>query len=156
MDLNSTVEVLSSKETTSLTTIITVISFFITIQVALSLYNMRKFFKFKVRGPQIIDDLHTLASELSNHLNDFSGMNAAIRQTLADVDVKLNSLNKIIDNHNKRKSKELQKLIQDIEPKSTSYRTEVYEERLNKIHIGLYKLRKQVMEQSEDSKWEQA
>jgi hypothetical protein len=171
MDAINTIinELYKNELITVLGTFASVLSFFMTLYVIITISRIRRFYIFIARVPEINDRLIKFASEISSQLNSFTGINTTIVKLLADVEVDLASMSRKVDGPLKKRIKLVveeidlmdgrktinKKIINFFESNKSNNILNTPEKSLQNIYFSLYKLTKECAERYEDARWEQ-
>lgn len=168
MDLDTIFWVLNSKAGTALGTLSSVISLVLTIFVFFNIRNIRSFYVFTARVPQLSEDIAAKSSLLNDQLNTFEGMTVKLRTLLAEVEVLLVSLSKNVDGSLKKQVLMLLKKVEamDVSRKSVFTRllSSYFDDKakdinsqkqiLEDIHVSLHKISAACRAKYEDARWE--
>lgn len=129
--------------------IASIISLILTIIIYFGIRKIKRFYIFTGRVPEVVGNLNKIASNISEHLNDYEDFIPQIGLDLADAEVALKTLNRKVGKREHRKPiNTLIKTINKYEPNPDG------EEELRKIHIGLHKIVAEVQELRKDQRWE--
>jgi len=159
----------TSKEITAFATIITILSFFMTLYVMFAVKKIRRFYIFNARVPEIIKRLTDITSKISIQLNSFDGIDRALNEILVNAEVELSSLSRKVDGSLKKQASLLAKEIRILSGRNNwkdriqipslsnndnkAIRTP--EESVQNIYLSLYKLIAECKTRHEDARWEQ-
>lgn len=167
MDFLEVVQYFNNSVMTGLSSIASIIGFFMTLYVTFTVQKIRKFYIFNARVPEINGRLTNIASSISSQLNSFSGINTTISKILVDAEVDLSSLSRKVDGSLKKDIKSIILQIHLITGKRSKFEKVVrffkkdvsgddvsIEKLLRKIHLALYKVTKECQEKYEDARWE--
>lgn len=138
-----------------------VISLALTFAIFIGVKKIRQFYIFSARVPELNDQLSKIISQISEHLNSFSGSTTKTHELLAQADVSLRALRSKIKNSDlKRSINHALKGIKAFDPppvlwmrKSSSTTTE-QKTRLENIYLVVYKINTQSVEDVKQSHWE--
>lgn len=158
-----------SKEITAFATVVTILSFFMTLYVMFAVKKIRKFYIFNARVPEIIKRLTDITSKISIQLNSFNGIDRALNEILVNAEVELSSLTRKVDGSLKKQASSLAKEIRILSGRNNwkdriqipslsnndhnAIRTP--EESVQNIYLSLYKLTAECKTRHEDARWEQ-
>jgi predicted PurR-regulated permease PerM len=101
------VEILSGDEFTSVANVLSVIGFVLTLYVSFAIRNIRKYYIFTARVPELVRRLKEHNSKISELLNDYENSMQAIDIEIASMQVILNSLKSKISGNGKKSTREL-------------------------------------------------
>lgn len=160
-------EILKATTLSSIGSLASIASLLLTIAVFIGVRNIRRYYVFTARVPELSERLSSLASKISSQLNSKS--EGSTREILADIEVTLNSLVRKLDNPLKKQAKDIVKEIRKLEEDpgilrsllnfvhighETDAEVETRELKLRQIHISIYKLTAECKEAYEDARWE--
>jgi len=129
--------------------IASIIGLVLTIVIFVRIRNVIRFYTFTARVPEIVSDLQTIASSISEYLNDFENNMLRISKELARAQAKLQNLKKKI------KDRQLKKLISKLIKTIKEYNPNLKDIRnIRQIYIELQKIISSVNELQKDHKWE--
>jgi hypothetical protein len=160
---------LISKEITAFATVVTVLSFLVTLYVMFTINKIRKFYIFNARVPEIIEHLTDIASKISTQLNSFNGIDRTLNEILVNAEVELLSLTRKVNGSLKKQACSLVTEIRILSGRNNwKDRIQVFlqfnnnhnatgtpEESIQNIYLLLYKLTAECKSRYEDAKWEQ-
>jgi len=154
------IELVKSANLSSIGSLASVASLFLTTAVFIGIRNIRRYYLFTARVPELSERLSNLASKISSQLN--SKGEGSTSEILADVEVTLNSLVRKLDNPLKKQAKDIVKEIRKLEETPGFIKkllngdtgTKIRESKLRQIHISIYKLTAECKEAYEDARWE--
>lgn len=153
---------------TALGTLSSVISLILTVIIFINVKNIRKYYAFTARVPELSERIASNSSLLNNHLNSYNGMTVPIRTLLAETEVLLVSLSKNVDGSLKKDASYLIKNIKTINASSDSFivrvlsvlhknrRIDINSQKmlLENIYISLCKISATCNAKHEDDRWE--
>jgi len=90
--LNSVEGFLTWEIVSRIASLFSIASLLVTTWVLFETRKLRSIYKLKVRGPELIKDLHKMASNLSEYLNDYSDSTTQIAEELSKIGSKLKTL----------------------------------------------------------------
>lgn len=160
---------LTSKETTAFATVVTILSFLMTLYVMFAINKIRKFYIFNARVPEIIERLTDIASKISNQLNSFNGIDRPLYEILVNAEVELLSLTRKVDGSLKKQAISLVTEIRNLNGRDNwkdrvnalllinNNRNTIItpEKSIQNIYLSLYKLTAECKSRYEDARWEQ-
>ncbi len=148
-DLLSSIEKFVSWETISkIGSIFSIASLVVTIWVLLETRKLRSLYKLKVRGPELIKDLHKMASNLSEFLNDYSGSMTQIAEELGKTSSKLKTLQTRLRGIQRNSVKRVRGDIDQCEVKAEN------EEQVRTVYVEIIKVIEELKDYQKDLNWE--
>ena len=132
-------------------TIASILGLIISGFVYLSVKKIRRFYLLNARVPELLENLSEHASKLSDCLNSYSGRTNKIEMIIVDIEVSLNALRKKVQKNIKGQIDELMSLIKRIWENND---LDEQKKKLEKIHVNIYRIRKELQSLLEDSRWE--
>jgi|GEM_PF-2743315 len=159
----------TSKEITAFATVVTILSFFMTLYVMFTINKIRKFYIFNARVPEIIERLTDITSKISIQLNSFDGINRALNEILVNAEVELSSLTRKVDGSLKNQASSLATEIRILSGRNSwkdhiqisslfsnnHNSTRTPEDSIQYIYLSLYKLTEECKTRYKDARWEQ-
>lgn len=144
---------LTGDTATALGTVSSIISLALTIVVYVNIKNIRQFYLFTARVPQLSEDIGLKSSLLCDYLNSFNGMTIEIRTLLAEVEILLTSLGNAVD---KALKKQVLTLLKEVKAINSSRMENVHEQkrRLENVYVSLHKVSAACSAKHEDARWE--
>jgi predicted membrane chloride channel (bestrophin family) len=128
--------------------IVSIISFFLTIFVLYDTRKLRSFYKFRALGPTLIRELRSSSKRISDFLNEFEEFIPQISQELARAGATLHSLQRKLRGSPKTSTKKLRKRISVCRIGIES------EDEIREIHIEMVKVVEEVKNYQRDLEWE--
>lgn len=143
------VEFLSGKSTTAFVNILSIVSFALTIWVAYSVRNIRRFYVFTARVPEITQKIKKHNSKVSELLNDFENSIPKIQIELTSIQVLLSSLKNKTNKNTKQSTNKIVKTIRSYNFK-TADRDQLWD-----IYLQVTQLVLEIEDLQKDLRWEQ-
>jgi len=128
--------------------IVSIISFFLTIFVLYDTRKLRSFYKFRARGPALMRDLRNCSKRITGYLNEFDEFIPQISEELARTVATLHSLERKLKGSSKASTKKLRKRISACTVKVET------EDEIRGIHIEMVKVVEEVRNYQRDLEWE--
>lgn len=169
MTIEAITTFLISKEITAFATVVSILSFFMTLYVMFAINKIRKFYIFTARIPEIIERLTVITSKISTQLNSFNGIDRTLKEILVNAEVELLSLTRKVDGSLKKQAGSLVTEIRILSGRNNwkdhiqlflqfnnnHNATVSQEESIQNLYLLLYKLTEECKSRYEDAKWEQ-
>lgn len=128
--------------------IVSIVSFFLTIFVLYDTRKLRSFYKFRALGPTLIKELRSSSKKISDFLNEFEEFIPQISEELARAGATLQSLEPKLKGSPKASTKKLRKRM-------SVCRVEIESEaEIREIHIEMVKVVEEVRNYQRDLEWE--
>jgi ElaB/YqjD/DUF883 family membrane-anchored ribosome-binding protein len=102
----------------------------------------------KVRGPELIKDLHKMASNLSEYLNDYTDSTTQIAEELGKIGSKLKTLQAKLRGTQKNSVKRVRAYIDQYEIKAEN------EGQVRRVHLEIIKVIEELKDYQKDLDWE--
>lgn len=128
--------------------IFSIVSLLVTVRILFETRKLRSLYKLRVRGPVLIKDLHKMASNLSDYLNDYSDSTMQIAEELGKIGSKLKSLQTKLSGDPKNAVKRVRIFIDQCEVKLEN------EEQVRRVHIEIIKVIEELKDYQKDLDWE--
>lgn len=149
LDAPSAIERFVTWETVSkIASVFSIASLLVTIWVLFETRKLRSLYKLKVRGPELIKDLHKMASSLSEYLNDYADSLTQIAEELGKTGAKLKTLQAKLTGAQKNSVKRVRGYIEQCKVKAEN------EEQVRTVHIEIIKVIEELKDYQKDLDWE--
>lgn len=166
--MNELIEFIKGDAFSALGSISSIVSLILTFLVFLGVRNIKRFYIFTARVPELNDRLSEAASKIASALNSGSITSDSTAEILADTEAILKSLIRKVDKPLKADAKRLIKNIQSMDgcdkvwcraykhffSSENQDTQENFESRLRDVYLSLYRLNAECREVYEDSRWE--
>jgi hypothetical protein len=127
-------QIFTEHNLTILASILSILSFFLTVFVLYDTRKLRGFYRFRGRGTALLRDLRQSSQKLSQFLNDFDDFKPQIFEEMGRARAKLRSLERKLSGSTKTSVKRLRKRLTRIKLQTGTER-EVREAYVDMIHV---------------------
>jgi hypothetical protein len=121
--------------------------FLLTVWVFWDVRNLRNFYLFKARVPELQERLSTLASSISSSLSSGDVATVALDEVLAELEILMRSLRQKTQSHSKSAAKRILKMLK-------AYPSNRSAEQLRVIYLEIRKLDQEITLVQQDAAWE--
>jgi predicted PurR-regulated permease PerM len=127
--------------------VITIIGFVVTLFVFVTIRNIRSFYVFQARVPDLLDKISEHSTRLVKYNKLYDKSKPDILLEIGQIEVTLKSLKKKV-------SKEIQASIGKTNKEIISYKSNPYQDQFWKIYVSLQQVKQEITYLQEDQKWE--
>jgi hypothetical protein len=143
------IKLFSNETFTAFSNISAIISAFVSIYLFVTIRRLKTRYLFKVRAPELLNELNTHASNLANYMNDFIDSIDQIKLELGRIEVKLGVLKRKVP-RNTRKS--IERVVRYINNYKADDRKQ---NKLFEVYVEMQKLTDEINNIYEDRKLEE-
>ncbi len=126
-----------------------IIGLLLTIMIFINLRNIKRFYIFTARVPELLEKMRQHAGKISSYQEDFSNSGQEIELELAGAEITLKSLKGKVSRRTKSSIKRVLKAVKNYD------RTEKDQDKLWAVYVEIHKLIAEVQELQSDLKWRQ-